>query len=82
MAALPQPVYAAVDEEAGRPYPLFLLAVVGGLLLAVAGAAPRLALVWPGVFVPVTRERDSVSFFGLCLLASGVLAWAIVSAGS
>jgi hypothetical protein len=78
-SALPQGSYSPPDE--GAPYPLFLLAFGGVLLLGVAGAAPRLAWYWPGVFVPVTRERDALSFFGLCLLASGVLAWAIAGGG-
>ena len=81
VAALPPPPYASGDESSTPPYLLFLLALAGTLLLGLAGAAPRLAFYWPQVFVPVMRERDAVSFFGLCLLTSGVLAWAIVGTG-
>ena len=81
VAALPPPPYVSGDQSTAPLYLLFLLALSGTLLLGVAGAAPRLAFYWPEVFVPVTRERDAVSFFGLCLLASGVLAWAIVGTG-
>ena len=74
-AALPS--YTPADGSS-PPYLLALLALAGTLLLGVAGAAPRLALYWPDMFVPLTRERDTVSLFGLCLLVSGVLAWSIV----
>lgn len=80
-AALPQPPYAPEDTGAALPYLLFVLGLAGAGLLALAGAAPRLALLWPGIFVRVIRERDVLSLFGLCLLASGVLAWAIAGAG-
>ena len=71
------PLYTPADGSS-PPYLLALLALAGTLLLGVAGAAPRLALYWPDMFVPLTRERDTVSLFGLCLLVSGVLAWSIV----
>ncbi len=76
-AALPQPAYTPADGSS-PPYLLALLALAGTLLLGVAGAAPRLALYWPETFVPLSRERDTVSLFGLCMLVSGVLAWSIV----
>jgi hypothetical protein len=60
---------------------LGLLAIGGTLLLGLASAAPRLAPYWPEVFIPVARGRDAVSFFGLCLLASGAVAWVIVGTG-
>ena len=60
-------------------YLLIALAVVGSLLLGIAGAAPRLAWYWPEIFVPVTRDRDMLTFFGACLIVGGVVAWAIVA---
>ncbi len=75
-AAPPQ----AVDGGGSRaPILLAVLALAGTLLLGLAASAPRLAALWPEVFVPVIRGRDTVSVVGLCLLASGLLAWAIIS---
>lgn len=73
----PQAVAASPPDRA--LYLLIALAVVGSLLLGIAGAAPRLAWYWPEIFVPVARERDGLSFFGACLIVCGVVAWAIVA---
>jgi hypothetical protein len=80
VAALPPPVYAPDDGSEAPMLVLLVVGFAGTLLLGFAGVAPRLAFYWPEVFVPVARERDAVSFFGLCLLASGIVAWAIVDA--
>ena len=74
------PPQAVVESPPDRGvYLLIALAIVGSLLLGIAGAAPRLAWYWPKIFVPVTRERDGLSFFGACLIVCGIVAWAIVA---
>jgi hypothetical protein len=78
----PPPAFSSADDGSSAPYLLALLAVAGALLLGLAGAAPRLAFYWPEVFVPVIRGRETVSFAGLCLVASSALAWVIAGAGS
>ena len=62
-------------------YPLIALTGLGALLLLIAGTARRLAPLWPDVFVPVIRRSDGFSLFGVSLVTSGVLGWAIASAG-
>lgn len=70
------------DAASSVYFPLILLGLPGALLLGLAGAAPRLAPHWPGVFVPVIRGRQGVSFFGLSLATVGVLAWALALPGA
>lgn len=77
-AQFPPQAVAASPPDRGL-YLLIALAVVGSLLLGVAGAAPRLAWYWPEIFVPIARAREGLSFFGASLIVCGVVAWAIVA---
>lgn len=73
-AQFPPQAVSASPPDRGL-YLLIAFAVVGSLLLGIAGSAPRLAWHWPEIFVPITRERDGLSFFGACLIVCGVVAW-------
>jgi hypothetical protein len=67
------------EDGGGLPLLVLVLAVLGLLTLGIAAGAPLLASYRPDVFVPLVRSREDISFVGLCLLGSGLLAWAVVA---